>query len=82
LPERGGKLILIPVSFALDGIHQVPNAMSFRIHNFPHVLSLEKTITLRADGIAVQVTKRLTRVPVDVIDIFDLEDCSAEAVGI
>jgi hypothetical protein len=56
--------------------------MSFRIHNFPHVLSLEKTITLRADGIAVQVTKRLTRVPVDVIDIFDLEDCSAEAVGI
>src|SRR5580765_6404124 len=61
-PERVGKLVLILVPLALDGIHQIPNAMSFRIHNLPDVLSLEETVALRADSVAVQVTKRFARI--------------------
>jgi hypothetical protein len=54
----------------------------FGIHDFADVLSLEEAVTFRADSVAVQVAKRFTRVPVNVIHIFDLEDCSTEAVRI
>ena len=59
LPEHGGKLILILVSLALDRVHQIADAMGFRIDDFADVLSLEKAVTFRADGVAVQITKGL-----------------------
>jgi hypothetical protein len=57
-------MILVFISLALDGVHQVADTMGLGIDDFPSVPPLEQAISLSADCIAVQVAKRLTRITI------------------